>query len=173
MNDTKYWYGEDTGLYIGDMRPGDREATATEIKKYETIPAKLPEFYIWDDGADAYIPDESKREQLQQLAGSKIDAQALAQLSAGFDFAGKRFPLSGELYSQNMAGASAYAFRQQSGGRNLYTIDGGFCLVTDVAGLVAAGDDIATGICMDAVNRKNALSGKTAAELIQFINNQQ
>lgn len=120
-----------------------------------------------------WVPDESRREELLKLAGNKIDSLAAELLNGGFEFDGQQFPLTGTLYSQNMAAASAYVIRGQNAGRNLYTVDGGFHLVTDIAGLVAAGDDLATGICMDAVAQKNSLSGKTTAELINFINTNQ
>lgn len=131
-------------------------------------PEKLKQYYRWN--GVTWAPSEAKRGELLKLAGDKIDAQTAALLAAGFEFDDVKFPLYGNLYAQNMAAASAYAFRGTSAGRNLYTLDGGFILVTDIAGLIAAGDDMATGICMDAVEQKNTLSGKTAAELIQFIN---
>jgi len=136
-----------------------------------TIPEKPSPWHIWQSGQ--WTQDESRREELLKLAGNKIDALTAELLNAGFEFDGQQFPLTGTLYSQNMAAASAYVIRGQTAGRNLYTVDGGFHLVTDIAGLVAAGDDLATGICMDAVAQKNALSGKTTAELIQFINTNQ
>lgn len=93
MPETNYWYGS-RGLYIGDMRPGDRAATPSEIKRYTNIPEKLPEFHIWSDEADDYVPDELKRDALLEMAKGRIDAATDARILTGFQFSGRNFKLT-------------------------------------------------------------------------------
>lgn len=130
-------------------------------------PVKPSPWHVWQSGQ--WLPDNAKRPELLQLAAKQIDQQTAEQLAAGVEFNGARFPLCGELYAQNMAAASAYVIRGQTAGRNLYTLTGSYILVTDIAGLVAAGDDQATSICMSGAEAKDRLTTKTTEELIAFI----
>lgn len=125
--------------------------------------------YCCYDGV-TWIPDEARRTELLVIAKSQADAATIEQLAAGFEFAGSMFPLSGALYAQNMNAASAYAYRGMTAGRNLFTLDGGYIMVTDIAGLIATGDDAATTICMNGIANKAALETKTTGELLEIIN---
>lgn len=54
-NQNIYWYSSLLGIYIGDMRPGDRPATPIEIKKLNLLPKEHPEWYTWSDEIEDYI----------------------------------------------------------------------------------------------------------------------
>lgn len=158
---TVYSIADGRPLTVGELGPLPSTVTPCEC------PERLRGWLCWDGAA--WVPDNAKRPELLQLAAKKIDQNTAEQLAAGVEFNGARFPLTGELYAQNMAAASAYVIRGQTAGRNLYTLTGSYILVTDIAGLVAAGDDQATSICMSGAEAKDRLTTKTTEELIAFL----
>jgi hypothetical protein len=150
--------GQDSGLLNVDQLTPD---------KYHSLKTDYEDF-IGADQWEIASDDNTKAELIAEIS-KEIDNQVAIQLSSGLEFENNTFPLIGNNYSHNMAAATAYIVQGLTGGRDLLTIDGNYATVTDIPGLLTAGDTLVTGVIKSAVDQKTALQSNTNYELYEML----
>ena len=163
--------------YRGEVYYDKQTKAKFVIDDFGEIPdrftALVPGQYdVWENGK-WQIANGSKPALIKAVS-EQIDREKDLIIASGIDFTEGdntyNFPLHGDMYALNMQGANLYLLSGASGGREFYTSDGKYAQITNVAGLLQAGEAIMTPLLKNSIDRKAELQNKTAQELYEILN---